>query len=133
MTIKERVMQILEYKGIAKENFFTQIGMTSANFRGNAKLTPLNSNAIANIFAIIPDLNLAWLITGNGQMTIPEERPIDNNFALEMIRDKDKKIEELIRDNERKEQELSELKKRYSTSTTVALPTTASTSTTIRK
>ena len=65
MTIKERVMQILEHKGIAKENFFTQIGMTSANFRGNAKLTPLNSNAIANIFAIIPDLNLAWLITGN--------------------------------------------------------------------
>ena len=66
-------------------------------------------------------------------MTIPEERPIDNNFALEMIRDRDKKIEELIRDNERKEQELSELKKRYSNSTTVALPTTASTSTTIRK
>lgn len=133
MTIKERVMQILEYKGIAKENFFTQIGMTSANFRGNAKFTPLNSNAIANIFAIIPDLNLVWLITGQGEMMASSAMKNENNFAMQMIREKDEKIEELIRDNERKEQELSELKERFSNSATITIPTTASTSTTIRK
>lgn len=117
MTIKERVMQILEYKDIAKEKFFTEIGMTSANFRGNAKTTPLNSTAIANIFAIIPDLNLVWLITGEGTMTTSSPTEKSNEFAMRIIKEKDEKIEELIRDNERKNQEIIELKKRYSVST----------------
>ena len=68
--IKDRIVQILELKGIAKEDFFARIGVTSANFRGKAKETPLNSTAIEKIFAEIPDINLAWLITGNGAMLI---------------------------------------------------------------
>ena len=48
-TIKERVVQVAEKQGIGKEKFFASIGMTSANFRGKAKQTPLNSNAIVNI------------------------------------------------------------------------------------
>jgi hypothetical protein len=47
--IKDRIIQILEKKRISKEKFFVKIGMTSANFRGNAKKTPINSNAIENI------------------------------------------------------------------------------------
>ena len=86
MTIKERVMQILEYKGIAKENFFTEIGMTSANFRGSAKHTPLNSTAIANIFTAIPDINLTWLITGKGEMLDNgSSKKIEYNFTKEHI------------------------------------------------
>ena len=66
--IKERIIQMLEFKGIAKENFYKKIGVTSANFRGNAKKTPLNSTAIENILSEVSDLNLEWLITGNGSM-----------------------------------------------------------------
>lgn len=66
--IKERVIQIVELKGIAKEDFYVKIGMTSASFRGNAKKTPLNSNAIENILSEIPDLNAEWLLTGKGSM-----------------------------------------------------------------
>lgn len=66
--IKERVIQVVEIKGIAKEDFYVKIGMTSASFRGNAKKTPLNSNAIENILSEIPDLNAEWLLTGRGSM-----------------------------------------------------------------
>ncbi len=66
--IKERIIQIIEYKGIPKEKFYQKIGMTSANFRGEAKSRPLNSNAIENILSEIPDLNIEWLITGKGSM-----------------------------------------------------------------
>lgn len=66
--IKERILQFIEYKGVKKERFYEKIGMTSANFRGKAKETPINSTAIENILSEYPDLNLEWLITGKGQM-----------------------------------------------------------------
>jgi regulator of replication initiation timing len=42
--------------------------MIYGNFTGKAKETPLNSNAIGNILLEIPDVNLEWLITGQGSM-----------------------------------------------------------------
>ena len=50
--------------------------MTSANFRGEAKKTPLNSNAIANILSELPDVNSEWLLTGRGEMLKTEEKVI---------------------------------------------------------
>jgi hypothetical protein len=66
-TIKERILHILEVKGIIKDKFFNDVGMTYGNFTGSAKKTPLNSTAISNIFSKIPDINLEWLITGEGE------------------------------------------------------------------
>lgn len=66
--IKERIIQLIEYKGIAKESFYKKIGVTSANFRGKAKESDIASASIAKILSEIPDLNLEWLITGNGEM-----------------------------------------------------------------
>lgn len=75
--IKDRVIHIIDYKGIKRESFFEKIGMSSANFRGPAKKTPLNSNAIENILSLYPDIDPNWLLTGNGEMirvneTVPE-------------------------------------------------------------
>lgn len=66
--IKERIVQLIEFKGFPKEKFFSEIGVTSSNFRSKARSTPVNSDTIANIFAKIPDVNLEWLITGKGEM-----------------------------------------------------------------
>lgn len=66
--IKERVLQIAEYKGIAKESFFESIGMTYGNFKGKSKLTPLNSNAIVDILTMCSEINSDWLLTGEGEM-----------------------------------------------------------------
>lgn len=67
--IKDRVIQIAEFKGIKKEVFFTRIGVTSANFRGKARSTPLNSSTIENILSEFPDINSEWLITGKGNIS----------------------------------------------------------------
>jgi len=66
--IKERIMYFLEIEHIKKVDFFDKVGITSANFRGNAQKTPLNSTAIENIITLYPQINLHWLITGNGDM-----------------------------------------------------------------
>lgn len=74
--IKPRIIQVLEYKSIPKEEFYIKIGMTSASFRGSAKYTPLNSTAIENILSEIPDLNAVWLLTGKGNMLDEENQHI---------------------------------------------------------
>ena len=63
--IKDRVVLIAEKQDISKEDFFKSIGMTSANFRGKAKETPLNSNAIVNIITKYPETDLYWLLRGS--------------------------------------------------------------------
>ncbi|WP_392471256.1 helix-turn-helix transcriptional regulator [Sphingobacterium cellulitidis] len=73
--IKERVLQIAEIKGVGKEKFFETIGMTYGNFKGKSKETPLNSNAIADIFTIYPDINLEWLLTGRGEILNDIHKP----------------------------------------------------------
>lgn len=72
-SIKERILKIPENKGISKENFFTEIGMTYGNFKGKSKGTPINSNAIVDILSIYPDINLEWLLTGKGSMLKSEQ------------------------------------------------------------
>ena len=69
--IKDRVVEVAERQLISKEAFFKSIGMTSANFRGKAKETPLNSNAIVNIITKYPEVDLHWLLAGSIKRTIP--------------------------------------------------------------
>lgn len=76
--IKERVLQLAEFKGFGKRDFCEKIGMTYQNFTGKAKETPLNSNAMKNIFAIIPDVSLEWLLTGKGEMIRTDVQIIHN-------------------------------------------------------
>ena len=65
--IKERVVQFAKKQSISQERFFHSIGMTSANFRGKAKETPLNSNAIANIITKYPEIDIHWLLIGESK------------------------------------------------------------------
>jgi phage repressor protein C with HTH and peptisase S24 domain len=77
--IKERVLQIAEFQGITKENFFEKIGMSYGNFKGKSKNTPLNSTALADIIAIVPEINTDWLLTGVGDMYKDENA--ENNIT----------------------------------------------------
>lgn len=66
--IKDRVILIAEKQIITKESFYKSIGVTSANFRGKPKETPLNSKVIVNIITTYPDIDPIWLLTGQGEM-----------------------------------------------------------------
>ncbi|MDR3188269.1 MAG: hypothetical protein LBT94_03680 [Prevotellaceae bacterium] len=115
--IKERISQILEHKKIAKENFYKKIGMTSANFRGNAKSTPINSTAIENILSEIPDINLEWLLTGKGAMLRQPEENFSANNATPQPQPNDSgyknKYIALLEEHKAVQKELNELQKKY--------------------
>lgn len=79
--IKERILKIPVFKGVSKEKFFEEIGMTYGNFKGKSKETPINSNAIATIIAKYPEISLEWLITGKGSITASSTNDFTNkNF-----------------------------------------------------
>lgn len=66
--IKERILEIADYKGVSKEKFIENLGMTYGNFKGKQKLTSLNSDFLDKILSEIPEVNAEWLLTGNGSM-----------------------------------------------------------------
>ncbi len=66
--IKERVLQIAEYNGVSKTDFFKDLELSYANFKGAQKMTALNSDAVASILSRYPDVEPEWLVTGNGPM-----------------------------------------------------------------
>ncbi|MEN2402993.1 S24 family peptidase [Flavobacterium sp. MC2016-06] len=84
--IKERILQITDYKRISKERFFESIGMTYGNFKGKSKLTPINSSALVDILTICPEINIEWLLTGNGEM-LKENLIIPNHLKVNDIKE----------------------------------------------
>ena len=67
-TITERVLEIIEHYVYTKTELCARIGITTANLRGNARKTPLNSDALEKIFSLCPDISPDWLIMGTGDM-----------------------------------------------------------------
>lgn len=66
--VKERILQILEIKGIVKDNFFEKIGVSYGNFKGRSKISAPSTDIIEKISSNFPDVSIEWLITGSGTM-----------------------------------------------------------------
>lgn len=105
-TIKDRVLQIAKYYGVSYEKFSSDIGMSYASFKGKAKLTPLNSDAVVSILTIYPDVDCEWLLTGNGSMLKTGETKCENSepqlwemigFLKNQIETQNRIIEELTK------------------------------------
>lgn len=74
MEIKERILEYIKYKGITKNKFETTCGLPVRYVSniGNS----IQSDVIKKIILSYPDINLYWLLLGEGQMT----RQISNDF-----------------------------------------------------
>lgn len=68
MTIKEKILTFLDYKGIRKAEFFESIGIAPSNFKGAAKQTELGGDKIVRILTALPDLSAEWLLRDEGNM-----------------------------------------------------------------
>lgn len=66
--IKERILQIAETKGIAKQKFCESLGLSYSAFKGKNKKSPLNSDSIETLLTMYSDVNPEWLLTGIGEM-----------------------------------------------------------------
>lgn len=66
MTVKERLIDFLKYKKIGQKKFAQEIGMSDGYVNAIRKsIQPDTLNKIAMCF---PELNTAWLLTGEGAM-----------------------------------------------------------------
>lgn len=71
--IKERIIYFVENQRIKKVDFFSRVGVTSANFRGDQLKSSLSSTTIERIISEYPSINLYWLITGKGSVLNRED------------------------------------------------------------
>ena len=78
-TIKERIIEFTNYKGISKNAFENACNM-SKRYLSNLKGTP-GARIIKNIHDAFPELNTTWLITGTGEM-LQTEDSINQGTAL---------------------------------------------------
>lgn len=67
-TSKERLVEYLDCKGISNSDFFSKTGLKRGIIDKDKLHQQLTSDKIAIIIASYDDINIEWLITGNGDM-----------------------------------------------------------------
>jgi repressor LexA len=72
-TIKDRVLYLADYKEDSKQKFFKKTGLKYSNFTGKSKESDLGSKYLTEILLNYPDVNLEWLLTGDGSI-VKEEK-----------------------------------------------------------
>ncbi|ALU74316.1 hypothetical protein AUW17_03105 [Tenacibaculum dicentrarchi] len=83
--IKERILQLANYKGVSYQKFFEELELNYSNFKGKQKLSGINSNSIERIISKYPELNLRWLITNEGEMVVSSEKE-ENTHKLDTMK-----------------------------------------------
>jgi len=74
--IINRILQIIEYKGINKRKFYIETGLSNGFLD---KVKDIGGSKIEQILITYPEINPEWLLTGNGNMT--EAYYYENEFG----------------------------------------------------
>ena len=70
MSTKERLKEFLSYKKIGRNKFEAKLGIATGYM--STKSATISSEVIEKTLAEYPELNPSWLLTGEGEMLIPE-------------------------------------------------------------
>ena len=113
---KRRILQFIEYKGIGITNFFKKTGI-KRGFLDTDKLdSSVSDMFLAKIIAVFPELNIEWLLTGEGNMLRKEGviQQAHNNISSTITQNQTinapDDYETLKKENQRLTQENSGLK-----------------------
>lgn len=68
--IKQRILQYVDYLGIAKRSFYAKTGISRGTLDNSSGIT---EDIIAKFIAIYPNVSPIWLLTGEGEMIIKNE------------------------------------------------------------
>lgn len=74
LTVKERILLVAGYAKLSKTEFFKDLGMSYASFKGDQKKTGLSSDALLRVLSKYPEINPSWLLLGEGEMVRSESR-----------------------------------------------------------
>ncbi|MBU2525205.1 MAG: hypothetical protein KKC03_01200 [Bacteroidetes bacterium] len=66
--IKDRILQFIDLKGISRYKFYQETGITRGVLE---KETGISEDNIAKFIAYAKDVDVEWLLTGNGEMVKP--------------------------------------------------------------
>ncbi len=112
----DRLIQFIAYSGLSARQFDLSIGAGNGyTLRMKKNSASIGSDVIENIINIYPQLNVVWLLTGEGLMLKQEEDPDILDFdklPLERQQEIERIIESKIR--ERQKVELKRLLKEVS-------------------
>lgn len=67
-TTKERILQFVDYMKISKQLFYSETGLKRGVLDGDKLKSSIPDTFIASIIARYPELNVIWLLTGEGEM-----------------------------------------------------------------
>ena len=87
---KERILQFLDYKGISKNKFYQETGISNGTLD---KSSGLSLETVEKFYTIYPEINPDWLITGKGDM-------IKSDKNLNVIRNNRKTTDGRIEEQE---------------------------------
>lgn len=90
--VKERLISFIEYKGLSK-NKFEQICGFSKRYVSNISVS-LQPDKIERISLNFPDLNIGWLLTGEGEMIIPSTS-VDPQQTFQLRTDRTIPVQEI--------------------------------------
>lgn len=92
MTVKERLIKYIKLKQISTREFCRQVGVSETYV--NSMRNSIQPDKILKISHLYPDLNVSWLLTGEGEMIIenpmlpPIERDVLVSTSSEIFKDK---------------------------------------------
>lgn len=121
--MEQKLKQIIEYYGLnpysLEQKIFVSEGTISKFLAGKIGM---KVGTLVKILELFPDISPDWLLLGKGEMLrqqdpAPAPSTAPNDFLLQLLAEKDNRIEALVRYNERLQLQLeSERKKSASMS-----------------
>lgn len=109
----DRLMQFIKFAGLSARQFDISIGASNGyTLRMKKNNASIGSDVIENILKVYPQLNVVWLITGEGEMLKKQEEPDILDFD-QLPTSRKQEIEQLIEEKikEKQEEELKRLLK----------------------
>lgn len=101
MTAKERILKYIDVKGITQYSFSQQTGLSNGFLKSGSSLSVDNLRIISSTFR---DLNVVWVVTGDGEMLTPlyghTQIGIDNKISNSPINIYGTELERLKKENE---------------------------------
>jgi hypothetical protein len=97
--ITNRILQIIEYKGISKRQFYIKTNLSNGFLD---KVKDIGVSKVENILNAFPEVNPIWLLTGQGEMLLSPNGSSRNSTCadVEYLKKEIKYLNEKLKDKE---------------------------------